>query len=128
MKTKSESIVATVYVYAKAKSQWQLENLKPDEMPFDYHVKDYDYGDESSVRIMEQEITLNIPADIDITAACISNLQEQIVAIRQKASKEIEDLSQRIRDLSLIEYKCDQPIQSPPTDNRGEQTGEDPPF
>lgn len=124
MKTKSESITATVYVYAKAKSKWQLENLKPDEMPFEYNVKDYDYGDESSVRIMEQEITLNIPADIDITAACISNLQERIIAVRQQASKEIENLSQRIRDLSLIEYKCDQST----TDNPGEQVEEDPPF
>jgi hypothetical protein len=105
VKTTEETIRATVYVYARAKTPYQLENLSEGELPYDYHVKDYDYGDESSVRICAQDILLQIPAGIDVTQKCIENLKEKIRAVEEQAKKDIEDLNKRIRDLSLIEFQ-----------------------
>lgn len=105
MKTEKQTITRNVYVYAEAKSKYQIEKLEPGELPFDYKVKGYDYGDESSVRIMEQPISIVIPEGIDITLECVKNLQEKIDAIRKESAKQIKDLEDRIRSLTLIEYK-----------------------
>lgn len=105
MKTTKENIERTVYVFAEAKTQYELENLEAGELPFTYKVKQYDYGDESSVRIMEQPIILTIPEGIDITLECVKNLEEKIVALEADCKKEVAELRERIRSLALIEYK-----------------------
>lgn len=107
MKTTEETIQRPVYVFAEAKTEYQLDNLEPGELPYDYKVKSFDYGDEGSVRIMEQEILIKIPAGIDITMECIRNLEEKIVAVEKKADEEVANLRKRIKALALIEYKPD---------------------
>lgn len=110
MKTKQENLRTTVYVYAQAKSKYQIEQMKPGELPWEYRVKDFDYGDESSVRIMEHEILIPIPADIDVTTKCIENLKEKINAVQKQAEEDIQDLNDRIRNLALIEYRPEEPV------------------
>lgn len=105
MKTEAQLLRTTVYVFAKAKTQYEIDNLKPGELPWEYRVKDYDYGDETSVRIMEHEIIVPIPEGIDITRECVKNLREKIVAVEEKAKKDIKDLNDRIAKLALIEYQ-----------------------
>lgn len=107
MKTEAETIERTVYVFAEAKSQHQLDNLDPGELPFEYKVKQYDYGDESCVRVHEQQISVHIPAGIDLTLECVKNLEEKIVSVQKNADDEIADLRTRIKALALIEYKPD---------------------
>lgn len=107
MKTIRENLRTTVYVYAQAKSKWAIDRLEPGELPWEYRVKDFDYGDESSVRIMEHEILIPIPADIDVTTKCIENLREKIIAVQKQADEDIKDLNERIRNLALIEYRPD---------------------
>lgn len=107
MKTTKQEITRTVYVYAEAKSNWELENLTANELPYKFQVKGYDFGDEQSVRIMEQEITVSIPAGIDLTTACIENLKEKIDAIEAEAEEEVDNLKQRILALARIEYHPD---------------------
>ena len=104
MKTTAQTLHAKVYVYARAKTPHQLENLQPGELPYTFDVKDYDYGDEKSVRILEFETDIPIPAGIDITAKCIENLKEQINAANKAHQDLIEDLNDRIRNLALIEH------------------------
>jgi len=105
MKTEAQLLRTTVYVFAKAKTQYEIDNLKPGELPWEYRVKDYDYGDETSVRIMEHEIIVPIPEGIDITRECVKNLREKIIAVEEKAKKDIKDLNDRIAKLALIEYQ-----------------------
>lgn len=105
MLTQRENLRTTVYVYAKAKSPYMLDNLEPGELPYEYRVKDFDFGDESSVRIMEHEILIPIPEGIDITTQCIANLKEKIVAVEREAKEAVKDLNDRIRNLALIEYR-----------------------
>jgi len=105
MKTIRENLQATVYVFAKPKTEWELSRSEPNELPWKYEVKAYDYGDESCVRIMEHEILVPIPAGIDVTTECIANLKEKINAIEKQAKADIDDLHERIRALALIEYK-----------------------
>lgn len=104
MKTTRQTIEREVFVYAEAKSQYIIDHLKPGELPFEYIVKSYDYGDETCIRIMEQPVLITIPDGIDITIACIKNLEEKIEAVQQQADKDIEDLKERIRSLALLEY------------------------
>jgi hypothetical protein len=105
MKTTKQTITRNIYVFAEAKTKYQLKNLAPGELPFDYKLKAYDYGDESCVRIMEQPISVVIPEGIDITLECVKNLQEKIDAIRKDSAERIKELEERIRNLTLIEYR-----------------------
>lgn len=107
MKTERQTITRNVYVFAEAKSKYQIEKLNPGELPFEYIIKAYDYGDEKCVRIMEQPVSIVIPEGIDITLECVKNLQEKIDAIRKDSAKQIKELEERIRALTLIEYKPD---------------------
>lgn len=105
MKTEKTTLNRDVYIFAEAKSKYQIENLEPGELPFEYKVKSYDYGDESCVRIMELPIVVQIPEGIDITLECVKNLQEKIEAVRKQAASDIKDLEERIKALTLIEYQ-----------------------
>lgn len=109
MRTEKQTLRTTVYVYAQAKSKYAIDMLKPGELPYEYRVKDFDYGDESSVRIMEHEILIPIPDGIDITTKCIENLREKIIAVEKEAKKQVKDLEERIRNLALIEYQPESP-------------------
>jgi hypothetical protein len=105
MKTDGRTIKAKVYVFAQMKTNYELDNLKDGDLPFNLRVKDFDYGDEASVRIMEHEISVRIPEGIDLTTKCIENLREKISAVEEQCRKDVADLQQRIRNLALIEYK-----------------------
>ena len=107
MKTTKQVINSTVYLFADAKSQYCIDNLQPGELPFEYEVRSYDYGNETCVRLMEFPITLTVPEGIDITLECIKNLKEKIVAVQDAADLEIADLNERIRGLALIEHQPD---------------------
>jgi hypothetical protein len=105
MVTEKTTFNSKVYIFAKAKSDYQLANLDPGELPFTYVVKSYDYGDEACVRIAEQEIAVTVPAGIDITMECIANLREQIDVLEKETIAKVKELEQRIRNIALIEYK-----------------------
>lgn len=109
MKTQAQTLERKVFLYAEAKSQYQIDNLEPGELPFEYRVKEFDYGDESCVRIHEQAILVQVPEGIDITLACIKNLEEKITKIEEDAAIEVADLRKRIKALALIEYKPETP-------------------
>lgn len=105
MKTIKQNIERNVFVYAQARTSYELENMEPGELPFTYRVKEFDYGDENCVRILEQAVLIAIPAGIDLTIECMKNLEEKIVAVQKDADDEIKDLRGRISALALIEYK-----------------------
>lgn len=107
MKTSRMKIEGTCYVFAKAKSDYQLENLKPGELPFRYEIKSYDYGDENCVRLCEFPVSTYIPNGIDITLACVDNLKELIEVLEKEHATKIEELNDRIKALALIEYRPD---------------------
>ena len=107
MKTEKTLVEGTMYVFAKAKSKYQLETMEAGELPFTYELKSYDYGDEDCVRLHEFDVSDYLPEGIDITLKCVENLQEQIAAVQQRAEKDIEELEERIRRLAMIEYHPD---------------------
>ena len=104
MKTERTLVEGKMFVFAKAKSEFQLEQCVPGDLPFDYVLKSYDYGDEDCVRLHEFDVSDYLPDGIDITLKCVENLKEQMVAIEKKAKADIKDLEARIRSLALIEY------------------------
>ena len=111
MKTERTKVEGNMFVFAVAKSDYELENLNPGDLPFSYKLKSYDYGDENAVRVHEFPVTGTIPSGIDITLKCIENLREQIEAIETKAKKDVAGLEKRIKALALIEYKPDVPAE-----------------
>lgn len=105
MKTKRTLVEGTMYVFAKAKSQYQLDNLEPGELPFEYVLKSYDYGDEECVRLHSFQCNDYLPEGIDITLKCVENLKERIIAVRKQADEDVAELESRIKRLALIEYQ-----------------------
>jgi len=105
MKTQRTLVEGTMFVFAKAKSEYELDNLEPGDLPFKYELKSYDYGDEDCVRLHEFAVSDYVPDGIDITLKCIENLKEQITVIEEDAKKAVKKLEDRIKALALIEYK-----------------------
>jgi hypothetical protein len=105
MKTERTLVTGNMYVFAKAKSEYQLGNLKENELPFDYVLKSYDFGDEDCVRIHEFPVQDYLPEGIDITLKCVENLQEQIIELEKKTKNKVKELTARIRALALIEHQ-----------------------
>ena len=112
MKTERTEVTGTMYVFAKAKSEYELDHLDPGELPFRYILRSYDYGDEDCVRLHEFEVSSFLPEGIDITLKCVENLREQIVKIQEEAKTKVRELEDRIKALALIEYRPE-----PETDN-----------
>lgn len=108
MKTQRTKVEGTMYVFAQAKSEYELSKLKPGELPFKYKLKSYDYGDESCVRLHEFPVSSYIPDGIDITLKCVENLKEQIVALEKETAEKVAELNERIKALALIEYRPEQ--------------------
>ena len=105
MKTEKTQVDGTMYVFAEAKSSYELEKLDYGELPFRYKIKSYDHGDEASVRLMEHPVAIVVPEGIDITLECISNLKEKIVSLEKDCASAVASLNKRIKALALIEYK-----------------------
>ncbi len=104
MKTKRTEIERTLYVFATMKSAYELENIKSGDLPYNYEIKSFDWGGESSVRLHEFSVTTVVPEGIDITMKCIENLKELIVKTEQETVAKVAELEKRIRAISLIEY------------------------
>lgn len=107
MKTERTEVTSTLYVFATLKQPFALSNMEPGDLPYSYEVKSFDWGGESSVRLHEFEVMTVIPAGIDITMKCIENLKELITKTERETVAKVAELEERIRAISLIEYKPD---------------------
>ena len=107
MKTKHTKVTQKMSIWAIPKSDYDLEDLSPGEMPFDYKIftnMNTPWQD-GSVKVDTQEVDLWVPAGVDLLEQAIETLKEQIKETRAEAQSKITKYEQQIEQLTLIEYK-----------------------
>lgn len=104
MKTKEETVTQTVYLWAVPHSQWHREHF-PDDGPFNYVITDSDYHyTTGSVKLLEHEVTLNVPAGIDLLQKAVETLKEEQVRVKTEANQKCNELQEQINSLLLLSH------------------------
>lgn len=106
MKTELTTVNGTMYVYAIPKTEYEIEKLDDNELPFSYVLRSFDFhSDDDAVRVCEFPCTGVVPAGIDLVMQAITGMKERQLEIQKEADRKISRLETRIKALALIEYK-----------------------
>lgn len=103
MITKKEAVTGKVAVWAIPTSSW--ERKAEDSPVFRYEIKTNEAYQPGAVKVQEYEISLVVPAGLDLLARAVATLQEQqkrVLADAQKAATELQD---QINQLLLIGHE-----------------------
>lgn len=104
MKTEVTTLKQLLQVWAIPESEWRRKNY-PEEPAFKYEVKTDKPWNEGAVKVHEAEVSIVIPAGIDITKAAIETLREAQKEVRAVADAKVNELNEKINDLLMIEDK-----------------------
>lgn len=102
MKTEVTTLKQVLQVWAIPVSEWRRKEY-PDEPRFTYAVRTDKAWAEGAVKIHEAEVSIVIPAGIDITRAAIETLREAQREVRSEADAKVNALNEKINDLLMIE-------------------------
>lgn len=88
---------------------WAIPDKYPDEgePPFRYVVRDNigsPYQD-GAVMVKEQDVTIRVPAGIDLLEKAIETLKGEIKTTRADAEVRVNNLQEQINNLLLLEHK-----------------------
>ena len=101
--TEKTPVTETIQLWAMPQSQWHRENY-PEDNPFRYEMRtDEPYG-EGNILLDEQELTLYVPAGIDLREKAVETLQAEVARIRREASEQCEKLQEQINSLRLLAH------------------------
>ena len=103
MKTVETKVTKVIKVWAIPHSAYWREN-HPSSIPFDFEVRTSKAWDDGAVLVHEEEITLTVPAGIDLLSATISTMEEAIRNIKKDAAEKVDGLQKQINDLLLLTY------------------------
>jgi len=106
MKTTKTEVSQTLQIWAVPQSDWHREQY-PDDPPFRYEVRTDKPWGTGCVMVHEQDVTVVIPEGIDITRAAIKTLQEAINETMAEAQVKVDELTQQIDKLLMLEHKPD---------------------
>lgn len=106
MKTEKTKVDGHMYVFAVPKPTYELEALEPEDLPYTYTMRSFDYaGDDDAVAVHDFPVSGEVPAGIDIVMKAIEGLRERIKTVESEAAAEVIVLEKKIKALALIEYK-----------------------
>ncbi len=82
-------------------------NPEPGNDPFEYELfsgstKPWRNG---AVKVNTETIVVHLPGGLNLVAKAVETLREAQVEIRNEATKNVEELEQRIRELGLLTYQ-----------------------
>ena len=106
MKTKRTEVVQKMAIWAIPKSDYEIEESAPGEMPFKYQIMTSGGSpwQDGSVKVHEKEITMYVPAGLDLLEKAVETLKEQIKETRAEAQSKIYKYEAQINNLLLIEW------------------------
>jgi hypothetical protein len=110
LKTESTEVTETLQIWAIPRSEWQIER-DPAKFPFRYEIRTGSPYQDGSVKVHEQEVSLYVPAGIDLRKKAIETLSEEIKTVKKDADTRVKDLEEQINSLALLEYKPDNVIE-----------------
>jgi len=101
--TEKTPVTETIQLWAMPHSKWHRETF-PDDGPFMFVMRtDEPYG-EGNILLDEQELTLHVPAGIDLREKAIETLQAEVDKVRREAKERCKDLQEQINSLRLLAH------------------------
>jgi hypothetical protein len=104
MKTEATKVTNTLQIWAIPQSDYYIEE-HPGEIPFRYEIRTHKPYQDGSVMVHETEVSLLVPAGIDLLKAAIETLQSEIKTTRAEAEKRCQELEKQVHNLLLLEHK-----------------------
>lgn len=104
MITKKEAVTGKVAVWALPASKWELQN-NPQAEVFKYVLATGDRWEQGAVKVQEYEISVVVPAGVDLLARAIATLQEQKEKVLGEAQRQATEIQQQINQLMLIGHE-----------------------
>ena len=102
MLTKEKTITRKVHIFAIPIASHALEEGGD---PFTYEVYPYEnHYDENAVRVMEHEVTVTIPAGLNLVSLAIDTLESLKEKEETSYNIRVNALDSRIKDLLRISY------------------------
>ena len=106
MKTKRTEVVQKMAIWAIPKSDYEIEE-SPNEMPFNYKIMTGPCStpwQDGSVKVHEADMTMYVPAGLDLLEKAVETLKDQIKETRAEAQSKIVKYEAQINNLLLIEW------------------------
>ena len=102
--TVKQDVKGKVSIWAIPRS---IEKIKEGKDPFRFELHTRDPYVTGSVRIIEHEIELQLPAGIDLLAKAVETLKQQQKDIQARAQYDITQLQEQINQLQLLTHQPD---------------------
>lgn len=100
MITRLTKVTGIATIWAVPTSEWERKN-DPDIGMFRYEVAQYQYQT-GAVKVRECEVTLTVPAGINLLERAIATLEEERTRVLGEAQKKAMELEQEIKKLLLL--------------------------
>ena len=101
MITKKEPVTGKVAVWALPASKWELQN-NPKAEVFKYVLATGDRWEQGAVKVQEYEISVVVPAGIDLLQRAVATLMEQKDKVLGEAQRQATEIQQQINQLLLL--------------------------
>jgi hypothetical protein len=110
MKTTSVPVEGTLAIWAEPKSAWRIEQEieagDPNPFPFEYTLRTSKPYGAGNVKVYGEDVTLTVPAGINLLAKAVDTLNEAIADERKESSLRIASLQGQINNLLQLEFKA----------------------
>lgn len=103
MKTKNTEFKQVVSIWAIPKSSYLIEQ-NPDNDHFYFEVRTDSCWQSGAVNVHSEEISITVPAGIDITCKAVETLEKAKEEIMSRAREEAAEITNQINKLMLIEH------------------------
>ena len=108
MKTTMTEVTEPLCIWAIPKHEYQIE-ADPHSLPFNYEFrrKGHTPYQDGSTLVHTVDVTLVVPAGIDLLEKAIETLKSEIQKTRAEAQVQVEKLEKQIEGLLMLEHKDD---------------------
>ena len=103
MLTKNEPVVGEVQIWAVPRSKYYM-NENPTASPFEYQLHTRDPWTTGAVRVCTHEVTLQVPAGINLLAAAVETLEAKIKEAEATFIRTKLELQEQINNLLMLSY------------------------
>ncbi len=118
MRTVETVVSAKAHIWAVPKPEYllrqELEEADGDTSkitPFQFEITNSSsHWRDAAVHVHEFDCAGVVPAGIDLVMKAVQTLRDKILAVQERADKEIVKLEEQIKNLALIEYKPATPV------------------
>lgn len=101
MLTTKEPVTGTVYVWAIPRSKYDLES-NPDATPFRYEICTNTPWQNGAVRVSEHEVTLTVPAGVNLLAAALETLELKKKEAFDSYARQVRQIDEQIAGLLML--------------------------